>query len=548
MSLPPEGEFPGSDDFDEGDVFSPSNVVPGDFRQNIDCFAGNRTEVVDVTIGLLAKQPVYQRGSFLVHVRRNAGEVRKDQIDPDGNPEIAILAEPTLSEHIGRSAHYLTKKPGPKGKPIVVEIAPPPWLVSAVNSRAQWSHVRPLLGITEWPILRTDGTIALATGYDVESQFFVNHDLKLTVPERPSLEDARFALDDLLDVVSDFPFASQIGESVWLAMLLTPMCRPAIDGPIPFFYIDANASRAGKTMLADSINYLLCGHPLSRQAIPDNDEEWAKALLSIGLAGFPIVLLDNAKTGSRIGSPQLDAALTSTKYSSRLLGQSQIVTVQMNAMFIATVNNGSLTGDLVNRSLHIRLESPVENPAERVGFKHSPLHPWITANRNRLVSSMVTFLRAYQLAGCPQPDMKPFGGYENWSRIVRAPLIWAGLADPYESQAPLRETSDVDRDSEQEFLLAWHGVFGNEQKSAKQAIKEIQHGDPHDHVPPETERFRDAVLAVTYAKDARIPNVVQLGYALRRMKDKRAAGLVFRFAPSHDKAKTRMWHVEGEPA
>jgi putative DNA primase/helicase len=54
-------------------------------------------------------------------------------------------------------------------------------------------------------------------------------------------------------------------------------------------------------------------------------------------------------------------------------------------------------------------------------------------------------MRAYIAAGRPQQDMKPYGGFEEWSAMVRAPLVWLGCDDPCVSRD---EVEDTDPDTE----------------------------------------------------------------------------------------------------
>ena|SRR5664279_2683437 len=42
-------------------------------------------------------------------------------------------------------------------------------------------------------------------------------------------------------------------------------------------------------------------------------------------------------------------------------------------------------------------------------------------------------MAAYREAGCPRLDeLFPFASYGDWSKWVRGPLVWLGMADPYD--------------------------------------------------------------------------------------------------------------------
>jgi hypothetical protein len=51
------------------------------------------------------------------------------------------------------------------------------------------------------------------------------------------------------------------------------------------------------------------------------------------------------------------------------------------------------------------------------------------AERAELVAAALTILRTWHVAG-EGIERPPFGGFEEWSRHIRAPLLWLGQADP----------------------------------------------------------------------------------------------------------------------
>ncbi len=62
----------------------------------------------------------------------------------------------------------------------------------------------------------------------------------------------------------------------------------------------------------------------------------------------------------------------------------------------------------------------------------------VLADRGAYVAAALTVIRAYRVAGSPTV-CGPLGSYEDWSEMVRAPLIWLGQADPAESMDTARE-------------------------------------------------------------------------------------------------------------
>jgi len=54
-------------------------------------------------------------------------------------------------------------------------------------------------------------------------------------------------------------------------------------------------------------------------------------------------------------------------------------------------------------------------------------------------------LRAYHVAGRPPVEMLPWGSYQAWSQLIRAPLVWCGLPDPAQTRRGLASASDPER-------------------------------------------------------------------------------------------------------
>jgi putative DNA primase/helicase len=83
-------------------------------------------------------------------------------------------------------------------------------------------------------------------------------------------------------------------------------------------------------------------------------------------------------------------------------------------------------------------------------------------------------LRAYIVADRPKP-LQPLGGFEDWSRLVREPLVWLGEADPVNTIEKARE-DDPQRLQLEAVLTQWDTVdwntaVGTNRVSVKQVIE-----------------------------------------------------------------------------
>jgi hypothetical protein len=156
------------------------------------------------------------------------------------------------------------------------------------------------------------------------------------------------------------------------------------------------------------------------------------------------------------------------EHAQHLLGVSRTASPSTTGTtWLATGNNISVKGDLTRRVLTCDIDSGVERPEERVFDRD--LLPWVAAHRHALVAAGLTVLRAFLLAKCPNPKsgLKPFGGFEEWSRIVRGALVWLGEADPCQTRDRAID-DDPEREDLSRLLNSLVAVFGSERFLAKE--------------------------------------------------------------------------------
>src|SRR5262249_39464729 len=137
------------------------------------------------------------------------------------------------------------------------------------------------------------------------------------IPESPTWDQARAALEELREVFQDFPFAHPYDQSATLAAVLTLVARYAIRGNSPLFPVRATNRGSGKGLLVDCCAVIGTGRPSPRwPQVVDEDEE-RKRLLCIGLDGDAVTHIDNVT--QPFGSAPLDTVLTTGAYKDRLL-------------------------------------------------------------------------------------------------------------------------------------------------------------------------------------------------------------------------------------
>lgn len=413
-------------------------------------------DVADVVIATLARRDsgdfgIYSRLGSLVTLERHDGVTEGSCRIPRGTPMIQILRPEALRDRITK--HCDLVRPALHGGASPVHV--PGWLSAAILARGYWPGVRYLDGVIEAPTLRPDGSLLDSPGYDVATGLLLLDRVRVEVPAAPTPADAASAARELLEVVADFPFATIEHQAAWVSFVLTLLARDAIDGCTPLVLLDAPTAGSGKSLLADLAAVITTGRGMPRRGYSPDDEESRKTLVTVLLEGMPAVLFDNIKNGTSLGSPTLDAITTGRVFSDRLLGANRSTgDLPIRTVFSGSGNNIGVAGDLHRRTLHIRLAPRQARPEEREGFRHPDLLGWVKAERARLLSAALIILRAYVVAGTPPMPGKPWGGFMEWSRLIRGAVLFAGLPDPYAGRSTLVEVSEAGSSELASFLEA----------------------------------------------------------------------------------------------
>lgn len=266
----------------------------------------------------------------------------------------------------------------------------------------------------------------------------------------------------------------------------------------------------------------------------DADEFWKRST-SILMHGSTVVVIDNVN--GTIESELLCSLLTEPFYSDRVLGSNRIAELPTNVTWMLTGNHVRVAGDLTTRTLLSELDSGEEHPEYRTGFKLN-LREWIPANRGQLIHAALTIVRAYCSAGCPDIGVSPWGRFEDWSQMVRNPLIWLGCADPVETVSEV-QGDDPRREELRELLAAWYAVYGADGKTANEVSKDCHPGIAFGSGDPK-EVLRDLVCEMF--SDGGKVNARRLGRYLGQQANRIEGGYCFRKTRGHN--NTIVWNVK----
>lgn len=474
-------------------------------------------QVIEQTIAALRNDAdLFQRGGQLVRI------VRGDNSDgitrPADTPAIRLAPPPHLRERISRRVLYAKYNAKIKG---YVPAHVPDFAVSAIVARGEWSGIRELVRVSDVPVLRPDGSVWQQHGHDAVTGVLYEPVATASVPPIPDTltrEDATAAAAELLDVTRDFPFSTSAHRAACLAAMLTPLARPAFEGPAPGFVFDANIRGVGKTLLAQAAGMIGIGGELPVSSYASDPEEMRKRITSIALAGDPLVLLDNVD--GVLGNDAFDRVLTSTRWRDRVLGKSEEVDLPMLTVWFATGNNLQVAADTSRRLLQVLLDCLDERPEHRSGFKYPDILGHVRQHRPQLVRAGLVVLAAFLRAGAPDQGLRPFGSFEGWSRLVRQAVVWCGHDDPCHTQELLADGADTTRDTLRQLLDAWEGYVS--------AGVGYTVADLISRLYPEQREYMDTTEAATAMRNAfealtdtphgRTPSTTATGARLRRFR------------------------------
>jgi hypothetical protein len=410
-----------------------------------------------------------------------------------GEQRLELVASAQLRWHLARSGNWIAIDATGNVKGI-----PPPKDV-VEDLLAQPEHAFPiLLGITKTPILRPDGSIASEPGYDPVSGLYFSADPRLRmppVPMRPTSDELAIARSTIDELFRDFPLDSDASRAAAWAMLMTPLVRPSIDGPLPLILLDKPKQGTGASLLADAIGLVVTGTDLAKFTAPADDSEWRKRITATLLDGPVIAAIDNVD--APLASGHLSSVLTDLVWADRLLGHSRIVRLLNRTLWLATGNNLRVRGDVGRRSIWCRMDAKMARPWERPAseFLHPNLRGWVRTERGSLLAGCLTLSRYWWSVGCPEPAVRPLGSYEDWTRVVGGILEVAGVSGFLGNLSAFYDESDEEGREWVAFLAALYDKYGFEAFSTTDVVglllrqqkspaeQEIEEGLPEDFAP-----------------------------------------------------------------
>ena len=359
----------------------------------------------------------------------------------------------------------------------------------------EW-RLRPLRGITTAPILHDDGSIRWERGYDAVTSLLCACNLPaLSLPDKPSLNDAKSALATLRRAFRTFAFADRKiviekmnadGETIDVEVvdLKQPPGRDesahlhALLGGVARFSLplapgyrvvapELSGSRVGKGKLAHAISIVAFGKKINAAALGERKEEFDKGLTDKLLSGEQSILFDNLNNQT-LRSRLLCVVLGESDADLRRLGAGMETA---RPAFIAVTGNGlKLAEDIVPRFITSELDAKCEHPEQR-RFAGDFLAD-IARQRPELLRAALIIWRWGRQTKPKSKGTPPLGGFELWTAWIRDPLVALGCQEPV-AQIAKAKAADPKRLNTAEIFQTWWGHHSN---------NGIKSNDLHDDV------------------------------------------------------------------
>lgn len=504
--------------------------------QRIEIVGGKKHEATNALLDVLRRSPdVFDFGDELVTVGT------KGTVFP--------LSDYSLRHAVGGLTQFWQYKKVPNAGLVEVLIDPPMDICKTTLALGNKRGLKALEAIVTAPTLRADGSILCTPGYDAGSKLLFDvADVPHAIPDEPTIEEAKAALNYLWEPFRDFPFVSSLDRAVHLSALLTTAVRATLP-TCPAFAYDAPVQGSGKTLLALCVGMLATGKDVGvwPHTHGRDDEEVRKRIFTALRSGARSIIWDNV-VGS-FDSASMASALTSPTFTDRILGSSASSAVPNRSILILTGNNLALRGELPRRVLIARIDPKTDKPFSR----HFDFDPLAMCRQNRLdmVSSALVLIKA-QLNGLDvtgQLGKGRLASFEQWDAWIRQTVLFCNVLNPgyfgdVMEVIEANQSADPMQEALSMFLDAWVRKFGRDYKTASEIHSAIERG-ANNYFGNDADR--NLCHALEGLLPPRLPiktlTPVRLGQELKKYKDRIVAGS--RLVSDYDTAKKiQFWAVE----
>ncbi len=458
----------------------------------------------------------YVAGGALVHMETVSGGLPQVAADEDSPLPVAAtgLTPAGLAALLAEHAYVVRMRTrrGDDGQPETYEeeTTPARDILASVLAGKTWPTLAPLRGIIGAPVLRRDGTLLQAPGYDPATGLYLAARVTLPeVPDQPTDDQVARARAFLLDrLLRDFPWSGPADRANYVALLATPILRHFTRSLTPFALVDATMPASGKTILTAGPGMLY-----GQRVLPwtYSEEELRKTITSVMAEQVGVVIFDNVAEGTVIDSAVLAQLVTAGVWSDRQLGASRTLATVNDRLWMATGNNLQVGGDMASRTVRVHLDPNMPRPEQRdqtrFGIPH--LDQWITVPKNQLTVlwHLLVLVLDWTRRGAPRVAGLSMRQFTPWAQSLGGFLTHHGIEGFLTNIDDVREI-DEDETRWRAFLTCWHERHGGTALTAAELRRDAEPQLCGNNVVDDW----DGQFITT--SSGRLPNPLQLGRLL----------------------------------
>lgn len=293
-----------------------------------------------------------------------------------------------------------------------------------VNSSAPKKTLKEIEIFSTMPILDSSYEMT-QKGINEESKIYTLSDsVKLQHVDKNYIKSKKRFFDGTFpgNLLKGFCFKSAADYANYVAILLDRILVCHFRGHRPLVVFNGNQPQIGKTLLGQMVASIFEDDQISLVTFK-KDEELEKNIIASCLRNN-LVLIDNVK-GKEIESPFLERTITSKFVTGRYLGLSKEVCLPNYFLFMMSMNDASLSRDLITRSIPINLH--YEGDPNKRDFDSDDVTWEARFFREEIVGKLFTMVENWKKEG--KPRWKGKFRFPQWASIIGGILEVNGFDD-----------------------------------------------------------------------------------------------------------------------
>jgi hypothetical protein len=310
-------------------------------------------------------------------------------------------------------------------------------LGNMLHAKSFLRHFNTVKDVVTTPVVLSDETI-LKPGYNPL-------DGVLYLGEVAAVASGMDTIIKFLDVME---WQSNADRTNAVAAFLTVPFRHHWPGGKPFVWLTANKSHAGKTTICVFIN--IDGTATARIEYGDKDWPMQNQLYTqlmqkpeIGIISFDNVRTDSSGGRAKvIRSGYVESFVTSSEVVIGRATAYKAVWAKNKFVVMLNSNEGSLSIDLLNRSLPIRL-APTGDVTQRKSPIGNPKLEYLPANRRQIEAERWGMIDRWVKAGKPLDESVAHYAMGPWAKVIGGILLVNGFKDFLANYSATRVVADV---------------------------------------------------------------------------------------------------------